>query len=192
MLYGVDPAGLRACIARGWAPQIGDPEITGWLTVVSYLICFALACRIVVRRPAPAAYGLWRVLAVLMLVLAVNKQLDLQTALTATGRCLAQAQGWYDNRQTVQLAFILALLLAVSTALVATLIALRHKLRGNGLAILGMGVLGAFVMVRAVGFHHVDMLINRDFANVKFNFLFENAGLVLIAVNALMLLRRTR
>ena len=192
MLYVVGSAGFRACIARDWVPRIGDPEITGWLTVVSYLICFALACLVVARRPSRAAYGLWLGLAVLMLALAVNKQLDLQTALTATGRCLAWAQGWYDDRRPVQLAFILALLLGVGAALVTTLIALRHKRRGNGLALLGMGVLGAFVMVRAVGFHHVDMLINRDFANIKFNFLFENAGLVLVAVNALMLLRRTR
>ncbi|TWI34522.1 hypothetical protein [Paracoccus sulfuroxidans] len=192
MLSVSDLAGLRACIARDWTPQIGDPEITGWLTVVSYLICFVLACLVVARRPAKAAYGLWVVLAVLMLALAANKQLDLQTALTATGRCLAHAQGWYDNRQTVQVVFILGLLLAVSVALVTTLIALRRKLRWNGLALVGLGVLSAFVMVRAVGFHHVDMLINRDFANIKFNFLFENAGLLLIAVNALMLLRRTR
>ena len=62
----------------------------------------------------------------------------------------------------------------------------------NGLALIGLAVLCGFVLVRAVGFHHVDMLLSMDFANFQFNFWFENAGLLLIAINALMLLRRGR
>ena len=58
--------------------------------------------------------------------------------------------------------------------------------------LLGLAVLCGFVLVRAVGFHHVDRLISADFANIKYNFWFENAGLWLIAINALMLLRRGR
>jgi hypothetical protein len=38
--------------------------------------------------------------------LGINKQLDLQTALTEFGRVLADNQGWYDKRQVVQVWFI--------------------------------------------------------------------------------------
>jgi uncharacterized membrane protein len=62
-------------------------------------------------------------------------------------------------------------------------------MRGNGLALLGLAVLCGFVLVRAVGFGHVDRLISMDFANVKFNFWFENSGLLLIAINAIWLLQ---
>lgn len=183
---------LRACIARDWTPSIGDPGITGWLTVISYLLCLWLAVRVLRRRPAAAARGLWLVIAGLMAFLALNKQLDLQTALTATGRCMAHAQGWYDSRYLVQLAFIAGLVLGVVLALVWATKSLRGHMRGNRLALVGLTVLCGFVLVRAVGFHHVDMLISADFANIKYNFWFENAGLLLIAINALWLTRRGR
>ena len=187
-----DLAALRACIARDWTPTIGDPEITGWLTVISYLVCLVLAIMVLRRRPTRAARGLWLLIAVLMAFLAVNKQLDLQTALTATGRCVARAQGWYDSRQVVQLAFIAGLLAGIVLTLAWATKTLRGQMRGNGLALIGLAVLCGFVLVRAVGFGHVDRLINMDFANVRFNFWFENSGLLLIAVNAIWLLRRGR
>jgi asparagine N-glycosylation enzyme membrane subunit Stt3 len=193
MFFGFSsPSALLGCVANDWTPQIGDPDVTGWLTVLSYLLCLALALAVLRCRPAGAARGFWRTTAPLMAFLAVNKQLDLQTALTATGRCMAHAQGWYDNRQVVQLAFIAGLLLGVLCALVWAARSLRERMSSNGLALIGLAVLSGFVLVRAVGFHHVDRLISMDFATLKFNFWFENAGLVLIAINALVLLVRGR
>ncbi|MGA0616709.1 hypothetical protein [Paracoccus sp. KR1-242] len=185
-------SGLSDCIFGDWRPQIGDPEITGWLTVVSYVICLVLAIMVLRRQPQGAARGLWGTIAAIMAFLAINKQLDLQTALTATGRCLAHVQGWYDQRWLVQIAFIAVLVLIVLVALLVALRSLSGQLHANGLALLGLAVLCGFVLVRAVGFHHVDRLISMDFANIRFNFWFENAGLVLIAVNAVLLLRRGR
>ena len=193
MFFGFSSfAALRACIARDWRPQVGDPEITCWLTVISYFICFALAVMVLRRRPAGTARGLWLAITGLVAFLGLNKQLDLQTALTATGRCMARAQGWYDERHLVQLAFIAGLVLGAAIVLLWTANTLRGHMRRNGLALLGLGVLCGFVLVRAVGFHHVDRLLSMDFSNLEFNFWFENAGLVLIAINALLLLRRGR
>lgn len=158
--------------------------------MLSYLVCFALALRVSMRNPPGTARGLWLTLVPVLGFLAVNKQLDLQTALTATGRCMAQAEGWYDNRALVQIGFIAGLMLILLLALLLALRSLRGRLRSNGLAMMGATVLCGFVLVRAVGFHHVDSLINMSFARVRFNFWFENAGLVLIALNALLLLRR--
>jgi hypothetical protein len=44
-----------------------------------------------------------------LFALGINKQLDLQTALTELGRVLALSQGWYEQRQVVQFWFIAAL-----------------------------------------------------------------------------------
>ncbi|CAM3352500.1 hypothetical protein PANO111632_15855 [Paracoccus nototheniae] len=181
---------LRSCVAEQWVPQIGDPEVTGWVTVVSYLLA-ALLSALVWRRLADDPVRIfWGVLVVLLALLAVNKQLDLQTALTEAGRCLSQAQGWYDNRRAVQIGFIGSLLIVLVMAMGIIMAVLRDRLAQNALAVIGLTVLLAFVMVRAASIHRFDALFGTDSFGVSNNFLFENAGLVLIAINALMLLRR--
>ncbi|WP_312529578.1 hypothetical protein [Paracoccus sp. (in: a-proteobacteria)] len=171
--------------------MIGDPELTGWLTVLSYLVCFALSFTVTMRLRGQKGRGLWLMITVLMLLLAINKQLDLQTALTATGRCLSHVQGWYEDRQTVQKLFIGAMIVIISTVIALMLASMRGKVRENALAFMGLFVLMTFVMVRAVGFHHMDSLISAEIASVSVNFIFENAGLLMIALNALALLRVT-
>lgn len=179
---------MIGCISADWSPGIGDPGPGGWLTVLAYLVCCALALRVWLRG-GPGG-GFWGLIALFLLFLAVNKQLDLQSALTAAGRCLAKAQGWYANRRMVQAEFILGLLVLVVVCLLAGLWWQRRHLRRNGLALVGLAILAGFVMIRAVGFHHFDRLIGIRELGIPMNYLLENAGLLLIAVNALTILRR--
>ena len=65
---------------------------------------------------------------------------------------------------------------------------MRKYLRRNGLALVGFAFVTTFVAVRAVGFHHFDVLINSRLLDIRFNVLFELSGLVLLAVNATALL----
>ncbi|WP_299507539.1 hypothetical protein [Cypionkella sp.] len=126
----------------------------------------------------------------LMLFLAVNKQLDLQSALTATGRCIAQLQGWYGARRDVQHLVIEVLLVSIVVGLGFGVYLMRQALRRNGAGLLGLAVVAGYVAVRAVGFHHFETLINTHVLDVRANFFLENAGLALIAVNAICLLAR--
>lgn len=176
-----------------WQPRIGDPYATGWLTVLAYLLCFVLSAQVWHRLRGQPGRSFWAVIAVLMIFLAVNKQLDLQSALTALGRCMAQAGGWYDSRRIVQVAFILGLLVLMLASLMIALRSLRDRLPRDGVALLGIAVLCTFVAVRAVGFSDMDALIGHRHFGVSANYLFENSGLLLIALNALaLLLRRGR
>ena len=68
----------------------------------------------------------------------------------------------------------------------------RRNLRRNGLALVGLAILGGFVMIRAVGFHHFDQLIGLRKFGISANYMLENTGLLLIALNAVTLLRRSR
>lgn len=192
MLQNLTWTDLRACVAQRWSPEIGDPNLTGWLTVLAYAVCAILAAWVVARAHPGRERKFWVVVTLIMAFLAVNKQLDLQSALTATGRCISQFQGWYDERRSFQRHFIQGLLAIAILGLALSLYLMRRNLRRNALALLGLGIVTAFVAVRAVGFHHFDVVLNASVMDLRYNFIFEVSGLVLIAVNALHNLVRPR
>lgn len=184
---------MRDCVLSRWQPVIGDPSWQGWATVLVYLATAALAL-MASRAAFPAATArqeraFWILVLLLLAGLAINKQLDLQSALTAAGRCLARAQGWYDQRRLVQMAFLAGL---AGLALVF-LTALLRILRGSGprnlLPVLGLVFVCTFVLMRAVGFHHADRLLGLPVLGLRANTALEWAGPVLISLGALRVLR---
>jgi hypothetical protein len=190
MLEGIRLETVLRCAAARWTPLIGDPTLAGWVTVTAYLACMALAVAVWRRAPLRAERWFWGLLALTMAALAVNRQLDLHAALTATGRCLAQLQGWYTERYGFQQQVLLALLAGGLVCLGGGLWLLRRHLRHTALALSGLAVLAGLVAVRTVGFHPVEaMLATRVLQEVRFGSLVEMAGLGLIALNALLRLR---
>ncbi len=172
------------CIARGWMPAIGDPDLWGWTVVAAYAVA-ALLCLRAARSGTGRERAFWTGAALLMVALGLNKQLDLQTLLTVTGRCLARAQGWYRDRGAVQLRFIeaVAILAAIATLLAAVL--MRRHLARLWPALLGVGAVLAYVTIRAASFHHVDQLLFRPgLLGIKADSVLEMGGIVLIAANA--------
>jgi hypothetical protein len=121
-----------------------------------------------------------------MLVLAINKQLDLQSLMTSTGRCLSQAQGWYDDRRAVQETFILLVLGVSSLLAVFAVMVFWRSNAATWLAVAGFISVLAFVTVRAAGFHHVDLFINRGILFFRMNSVFELFGIALVLVGALL------
>ena len=126
-----------------------------------------------------------------MAFLGVNKELDLQTLMTVIGRCHAQLNGWYDERQAVQRGFIRTM--AVSAFLLALGIIwfLRASLRRNILAVVGLAFGLGFVVIRAAGVRDVDKLISTEVMSIRVNWILELSGLVLILLNALPRIRHT-
>lgn len=185
----MEHSALLECVFGMWSPKIGDANVTGWLTVLSYLLTGGLCLAVWRRMRGQGAGRFWAILALLLLALAVNKQLDLQSAITAMGKCLARAQGWYGQRHVVQLAFLAAIAGGSVAVILISLWRLRQQLRRHVIALLGVVILLAFVMARALSFHHIDRLLGVSKLGVTNNFIFENAGLFLIAVNAILILR---
>lgn len=191
MFNDLDIPKLWACAHLRWSPGVGDPTVAAWITVGSYCLCALLAV-LILRRPRPPAERLfWCVILAVTILLGINKQLDLQILLTAIGRCISRDQGWYSERRAFQVEFIRVLLATTVTLLIVAMWLMRRHLRRNALALLGLGFTAGFVAIRAISFSHFDAFIySRTLLTLRFNFLLENAGLLLIAVNAVALLRR--
>jgi hypothetical protein len=194
-----------------WSAGIGDPTPMGWLTVVVYFAAAWLCLRAfmvektgpprpylqaigalvrVVRKhwpspPAPARRaGLWLLFFVVLVVLGINKQLDLQSLLAEIGRATALEEGWYEERRMVQAGFIGAVVGSAVVGLLALWWLVRGHLRDFRLALGGMVVLVAFVVARASSFHHMDIFIRTTVLGIEMNWIFELGGLVLVAVAA--------
>lgn len=179
-----------------WRPGIGDPTLVGWLTVVIYAVA-ALYCLRVVRnrerlfsQQVKRQVFLWRLLAVVLVLLCINKQLDLQSLLTDTARYYFKQHDLYDQRWLFQKLLILSMLAMSVLTFITGVIIYRNVLRPNVLAIFGIVFLMAFVVIRASSFHHMDLLISTTIAGFKMNWLLELGGLALIICNARALLKR--
>ena len=149
-----------------WSPGIGDPTVAGWLTVILYLVT-SVGCWILARElgSADIERRTWRYL---------------QTALTEAGRYLAYYQGWYGQRQLVQLAFIALIAVICLTSAITLLIWVRHAPISTWLALIGTTLVIGYVLIRAASFHHIDRFIGRTILGFRWNWILEMGGISLV------------
>jgi hypothetical protein len=165
-----------------WEIGIGDPTPLGWITVAAYVTAAFLAWRNVgAARRTAVPHSFWVALTALMLALGLNKQLDLQTWLSQTGRDMAIAQGWWEERRAVQALFI-ALLAAGAVGVVVWASrqwqTLWHEYRA---AFVGVCVLLFFIVVRAASFHHIDVVLRTELGATPVHRALEVLGVLIVA-----------
>ena len=184
-----------------WHPGIGDPTFLGWFTVAAYawaayyayLALRSSRARVqelgpVAQREQRNVVRLWLFVLIVLVLLGINKQLDLQTLFTETLRDLARAQGWFGQRRAWQARFIMGLVASALLGVGAGVFLLRHVLRRARPALLGLTVLGTFVLVRASHFHHADILRR----GVRFHWVLELLGIALLVRAAHLETRNVR
>lgn len=190
---------IEACAFTRWSPQIGDPHIMGWVTVAAYAVAALLALRAAIKAKHIYQYEtvgtqrfFWISVAVLFLFLSVNKQLDLQSFITAVGRCYSQVNGWYDERREFQRQFIWGLVGVTAVGFMFLSWKLRRIVRTNWIALLGVFLVVLFILVRAVGFHHFDAVIRYEVNDIKMNWVMELGGIFFVILGGLLLPRGGR
>ena len=186
---------MLGCALEKWQPGIGDPTILGWVTVLIYAVTAVLTCVIVVLAPFPDESHqreriFWFGLFMILCALGINKQLDLQTLVTAVGRCLADAQGWYEDRKAVQVEFILSLVACACGLMLWFFWLLRGTWRRSTVPMLGLGLLIGFVLVRATSFQNIDTGFGQTSLSMWGKLWFELSGPFLIMVMGVILLKK--
>lgn len=170
-----------------WRPGIGDPTIGGWVTVILYFLA-VISCWITARNSSLADRKIWYAITVLFLGLGINKQLDLQSALTEMGRIVAIEEVWYARRETVQFYFIIVVALVCSWAIIAMVVASRSAT--TWLALVGTTMVIGFVLIRAASFHHIDRFIGSTVLGFRWNWILEMGGISVVIAASLW--RRNR
>lgn len=170
-----------------WSPGIGDPTPMGFITVVLYFYAAYRCYRLAKGRGVQLVKkerGVWWGFVAALAALGVNKQLDLQTALTEIGRILAHSQGWYEQRRIVQAEFLILVGLLGLVGSVALLYIARSMPKATRLAMVGGVALIAFIAIRAASFHHIDRLIGRSIFGLRINWQLEIGGIGIIVLGA--------
>jgi hypothetical protein len=194
---------LESATDGRWSPGIGDPSWAGWLTVGAYAIAAILAWaahrsyRSDVlwlershderARAERLLAAFWLVAFAVLTALGFNKQLDLQSLFTQELRDAARLEGWYDERRRYQFFFVAAIAGAGVLTMGAMAWILRAKLREVWVAVLGLGGLTSFVVIRAASFHHVDTFLRR--LTHAGNVALELSAIAMIAAGAWRALR---
>lgn len=182
--------------APRWRPRFGDDDLVGWVTVGAYLGASVLA--VGARRRTHPVRDLdpdgarrlarfWAVVAVAMVVLGINKQLDLQTWLIEHARRAAFDEGWYDQRRRVQAVFVVGIAAAGFAATAWGARQLRGVAHHVALALVGLGAIVSFVAVRAASLHQIDHLLS--LGPIRLNTVLELGGIGLVALAGLRFLR---
>ena len=88
---------------------VGDLTVLGWGVFLGYFGVAALCYRAAVvcwrDQQARKSCRVWVAVAALLVLLGINKQLDLHVWLNVFGRRLAESEGWYRNRGIAQVVF---------------------------------------------------------------------------------------
>lgn len=177
-----------------WSPGIGDPTVLGWLIVVMYALGAWYAYKVATMHAnllRPGEGTLWWILVYGLVALGVNKQLDLQSALTEIGRILARQQGWYEKRREVQILFTYGVVTLVTCAIVVMVFLMRKVPRVTLFALVGSVCLLLFVIVRTATFQHLNVFADSIIYDVGMNSL-EVGGLCIIIIGARLRLKTTK
>jgi hypothetical protein len=159
-----------------------DPSGLAWFIVAGYFTG-ALAAFAASRSGNEARF--WLGVSLLLVLLGLNKELDLQSLLTETGRNLAHAIGIYEHRRLLQGLFLMLLVGGAAFAVIRLTRMLHRSSTPAKSAAVGIAILLAFILIRAASFHHIDDWVTVDVRGLRSGWWLELAGIAVIALSAL-------
>jgi len=183
-------------MSGGLSTVVSDPSLNGWATFLVYLVAAWLCARNARSSVALADTGrrriaesrsrrrFWLVLAALLLLLGLTRQLDLQLLAANLMRGLLATEGIYGERGGLQLGLIAAIGIFGGAGLLIALISFRRAEPSVLIALLGAATLIGFTVIRTASLHDVDQFLGRGVGlpRLRINTLIELGLLGLIAI----------
>ena len=165
------------------AALFNDRTTFAWV-VVGFYFAAAGASLWAARRADSRERYFWIGTAILLVLLGLNKELDLQTVLTQQARALVRHLGLYEERRLMQGIFLLSLTAAGLIAAFMLGAWLRRSSKPAKAAAVGLVLLFAFVVMRAASFHHIDHWVTMDIAGLRSGWWLELAGSAVVGISA--------
>jgi hypothetical protein len=167
------------------AALFNDRTTFAWVIVVCYFAGAGASVGAWTRAESRER-RFWLATAILLVLLGLNKELDLQNALTQSARAVVRYLGLYEQRRLMQGGFLLVLGTAGLVVVVFLAGWLRKSSRPSKAAATGIVLLFAFVVTRAASFHHIDRWVTINVAGLRSGWWLELVGIAVIGVSALV------
>jgi hypothetical protein len=169
-----------------WKPAIGDPSLMGWFTVFSYDLAAVLCLIKMISQRLPQEKSrrhFWGFLCLALIALGLQKQFNLFTAITETGRIIARASGWMEQHRSIQ---ALAMLLVFGIGLTFSAMLYRRFAPSfsfrEKIALIGLSYLTLFVILRAISLHQFGAILGYEILGVRVNWIAELIGIYWICL----------
>ncbi len=184
--------GIQELLAKnGWSLHVGDPYIMGWIIFGGYIITSVLCLFSGVSKAKLEGYHknsiFWFGLSIIMLLLGINKQLDLQVLFIVIGRIIAHSQDWFDIRREVQKIFIIGS--ATSSFIFIAIIFwfFKKQLLKNIFVLVGVILVFSFVLIRAFSINHIVVIPSQInyIGSIQMGYVIETVGILCICYGAL-------
>lgn len=179
------------CGVVDWNAFRGDPLISGTTFVLAYGLTGWLILK-AARACAGRERWLWMLSAIFFFFQAANTNLDLHGLIFTVGRCLAHAQGWYEDRRAVQFAVLLGLALGAMLILLIAVRVFRRNLANNVLLIAGTGTALGLTLVKGVNLHGLEALYDGVYGPFRGADLVELSGIAIALLAARLRLAHQR
>lgn len=183
---------------------VGDASLNGWATFFVYLVTAAL-CFVNSRRSAAFAGGrrvalarsrrrFWLVLAALLLLLGLSRQLDLQTLAASAARTVLREDDVYGERSGLQIGLVVAIGTFGTIGLLIALVSFRRVEASVLVAMAGAALLMIFTLIRTISLHDIDRLLMQGIGvpHAQVNNVIEIGALLLVAAAAYGFTRQLR
>lgn len=177
----------------------GHLTALGWTSFALYMAAGLISLRSagVARSHRLDALGqIWTWLAAVLVVLGLNKPINLQTSLIRLGRHFMNGENLDAYRMKLHALFFLGFLLTVVALIGLALFLGRAQLQRFGrelpLAAGGCALVGVYVLIRSVSITQVDQMLGMNFKHLPFLWLLEASGLMLIIIQGLYNARQNR
>jgi hypothetical protein len=185
-----------AVLSTDWTPEIGDPTVGAWIIVAGYILA-AVLCAFISKQQQLITKSclssqerfFWFGLAVVMLLLGINKQLDFQNLFKQIARNFAKEKGWYESRHTFQLWFFIGTTATGMLFVLFFIKRLRLYWRRYRILFIGILFLCTFFISRFMDFNHVIPQHYWFHYYAGVNWLLEVGGVTFICASAILRIR---
>jgi hypothetical protein len=169
-------------LTRHFNTMLHDPSVLGWLTTGMYVAAAWLCAMAAASKRS--VFRFWIFLTIALIVLAVNKQLDLQTTLIDALRSLAERDGWYGQRRLLQATSVV---ICVAIAITGVWMVKRisgERWREHRAALAGVALLAIFLLLRVADIQRLGDMTGLPLSADGVRTAIEWLGLAAIALGA--------